>query len=321
MANEAATQHAPFAPSIGAARPATGVSSGALSAFERANPARSRWWWVRTISPIVWACLAVLATFVVCGVLAGVIAPYDPAQNDLRARLQPPAFADGGSTAHLLGTDQLGRDLLSRLIYGARVSLAIGFLGMLLGAAFGALCGLVSGFARGVIDEAFMFLVDAWVALPFLIVALALVAMLGSSLTVLILLAALAGWASYTRVTRGLALAAREQQYVVAARAAGASPVRLLLRHILPNIAAPLMVLASMELTGIILLEASLSFLGFGVQPPTPAWGYMVSEGRQYLHTAWWVGVFPGVAIMLVTIAVSLTGDWLRDVLDPTLRS
>jgi peptide/nickel transport system permease protein len=276
---------------------------------------------VRTISPLVWGCLGIIVVFVVCGVFAGVIAPHDPAANDLRARLQPPAFSNGGSMDHLLGTDQLGRDLLSRLIFGARVSLAIGVLGMLLGVTIGALCGLVSGFARGIVDEAFMFLVDAWVALPFLIVALTLVALLGSSLTVLILLAALAGWASYTRVTRGLALAAREQQYVVAARSAGAGPIRLLLRHILPNIAAPLIVLATMELTGIILLEASLSFLGFGVQPPTPAWGYMVSEGRQYLHTAWWVGVFPGVAIMLVTIAVSLTGDWLRDVLDPTLRS
>jgi len=321
MANEAATRRAPFAPAIGQTQPASSVSSDALSAFERARPTRSRWWLVRTISPLVWVCLAILAVFIVCGVFANLVAPHDPAQNDLRARLQPPAFANGGSTEHLLGTDQLGRDLLSRLIYGARVSLAIGFLGMLFGAAFGALCGLVSGFARGVVDEAFMFLVDAWVALPFLIIALSVVAMLGSSLTVLILLAALAGWASYTRVTRGLALAAREQQYVVAARAAGARPARLLLRHILPNIGAPLIVLATFELTGIILLEASLSFLGFGVQPPTPAWGYMVSEGRQYLHTAWWVGVFPGVAIMLVTVAVSLAGDWLRDVLDPTLRS
>jgi peptide/nickel transport system permease protein len=321
MANDAATQRATFAPAVRPARPAQPISSGALSAFERTKPARSRWWWVRTISPLVWVCLTSLMVFVVCGLFAGVIAPYDPAHNDLRARLQPPAFSGGGSTDHLLGTDPLGRDLLSRLIYGARVSLAIGFLGMLFGAAFGALCGLVSGFARGVVDEAVMFLVDAWVALPFLIIALSLVAILGSSLTVLIVLAALAGWASYTRVTRGLAMAARRQQYVVAARAAGAGPVRLLLRHILPNIAAPLIVLATLELTGIILLEASLSFLGFGVQPPTPAWGYMVSEGRQYLHTAWWVGVFPGVAIMLLTVAVSLTGDWLRDVLDPTLRS
>ena len=320
MTHEAVTRHAPFPPRVGSTSAAT-EAGGALSAFERAKPARSCWWWVRTISPIVWACLVMLTLLVICGVFAGLIAPHDPAQNDLRARLQPPAFSEGGSTVHLLGTDQLGRDLLSRLIYGARVSLAIGFLGMLFGAAFGSLCGLVSGFTRGIVDEAFMFLVDAWVALPFLIVALSLVAMLGSSLTVLILLAALAGWASYTRVTRGLALAAREQQYVVAARAAGAGPGRLLLRHILPNIAAPLIVLATMELTGIILLEASLSFLGFGIQPPTPAWGYMVSEGRQYLHTAWWVGVFPGVAIMLLTIAVSLSGDWLRDVLDPILRS
>jgi len=321
MASKATTRSSPTLSGIATTPSQTGVSHDALLAFERGSSAPSRWWWVRTISPLVWVCLAIIAGFIVCGVLADVIAPYDPTQNDLRARLQPPAFADGGSTAHLLGTDQLGRDLLSRLIHGARVSLAIGVLGMLCGAAFGVMCGLVSGFARGVVDEALMFLVDAWVALPFIIIALSVVAMLGSSLSVLILLATLSGWATYTRVSRGLALAAREQQYILAARAVGARPGRLLVRHILPNIIAPLIVLATLELTAIIMLEASLSFLGFGIQPPTPAWGYMVSEGREYLHTAWWVGVFPGVAIMLVTAAVSLAGDWLRDVLDPTLRS
>lgn len=321
MASKATTRSRRPVSSVAPAPSSAGTGGNALSAFERGQPTLSRWWWVRTISPLVWVCLTVVAAFVVCGVLADVIAPYDPTQNDLRARLQPPAFVDGGSTAHLLGTDQLGRDLLSRMIHGARVSLAIGVLGMLCGAAFGVVCGLVSGFVRGAVDEALMFLVDAWVSLPFLIIALSVVAMLGSSLTVLILLATLSGWATYTRVSRGLALAAREQQYILAAQALGASRARLLLRHLLPNIVAPLIVLATLELTAIIMLEASLSFLGFGVQPPTPAWGYMVSEGREYLHTAWWVGVFPGVAIMLVTAAVSLAGDWLRDVLDPTLRS
>lgn len=292
-----------------------------LSQLGHARRNRSRWRWAGTISPLVWFFLVVLAGFVVAAIFADLIAPYNPTQNNLIGRLQPPAFVNGGSHDHLLGTDQLGRDLLSRIIHGTRVSLAIAFLGTLLGAALGALCGLSSGFLRGRVDEAMMLLVDAYVALPFLIIALSIVAMLGSSMRVLTLLAALAGWASYTRVTRGLTLRAREEQYVLAARAIGVGPLRLILRHILPNVLAPLIVLTTFELTGIILLEASLSFLGFGIQPPTPAWGLMVSEGREYLHSAWWVGVFPGFVIMLVAISVSLTGDWLRDVLDPTLRS
>lgn len=292
-----------------------------VSGLGQSQRGRSRWQWVGTISPLVWFFLVVLAGFVIAAIFADVIAPYDPTQNNLIGRLQPPAFATGGSRDHLLGTDQLGRDLLSRLIHGARVSLAIAFLGTLLGAAFGAICGLSAGFLRGRLDEVMMLLVDAFIALPFLIIALFVVAMLGSSMRVLTLLAALAGWASYTRVTRGLTLRAREEQYVLAARAIGVGAPRLILRHVLPNVLAPLIVLTTFELTGIILLEASLSFLGFGIQPPTAAWGLMVSEGREYLHSAWWVGVFPGFVIMLVAIAVSLAGDWLRDVLDPTLRS
>lgn len=292
-----------------------------VSLLGQAHRERSRWGWVKTISPLVWFFIGVLATFVLAAIFADIIAPHDPTDDNLVARLRPPAFADGGSSDYLLGTDQLGRDLLSRIIHGARVSLAIAFLGTLLGAAFGALCGLSSGFLRGRLDEAMMLLVDAFIALPFLIIALSVVAMLGSSMRVLTLLAALAGWASYTRVTRGLTLRAREEQYVLAARSIGVGPLRLILRHVLPNVLAPLIVLTTFELTGIILLEASLSFLGFGIQPPTPAWGLMVSEGREYLHSAWWVGVFPGFVIMLVAVSVSLTGDWLRDVLDPTLRS
>ena len=222
---------------------------------------------------------------------------------------------------HILGTDQLGRDVLSRIIFGARVSLAIATLGTLIGAIIGSGCGLLSGYVRGRVDEFIMLLTDAYIALPFLIIALTIVAIFGTSIKILILLAAFAGWASYTRVMRGLALNTREEQYVLAARAIGARPSRLLIRHILPNVFAPLIVLTTFELTAIILLEASLSFLGFGIQPPTPAWGIMVSEGREYLNTAWWVGVFPGVSIMLVAMAVSLSGDWLRDVLDPRLRS
>lgn len=280
---------------------------------------RRRWAWVGGTSPVIWACLAVLLLFVLGGLFANVLAPHDPTTQDLRARLQPP-IGFGGTRAHLLGTDPLGRDVLSRLIYGARISLAISGAGMLIGLVLGTLCGLVSGFARGWIDDVMMFLVDVKLAVPFLVIMLAGVALLGRSLPILILLAGLSGWASYTRLSRGMALKAREQPYVLAARALGAGNVRLLLRHIVPNIQAPMVVLATLNLTEVIFLESSLSFLGVGVKPPTPSWGSMLSDGRDYLHLAWWVAVFPGAAIVLITMAMSLTGDWLRDVLDPTLR-
>lgn len=289
----------------------------ALSA--RTGSARtSRWLWIRTLSPLHWLLLVILATIVVSAIFAGTIAPHDPKLNDLRARLLPPAWDGGGSTDHLLGTDQLGRDIFSRIIYGARISLAIAVLGTLAGATVGAFCGLVSGFRRGAIDEAVMLVVDALMSLPFIIIALAVIAMLGSSFGVLIFLAALSGFAGYTRIARGLAMQVNNEQYILAAQSIGVSSVRVLLRHALPNMLAPMIVLATMEMASIILLEASLSFLGFGVQPPTPSWGQMVSDGRQYLNDSWWVGVPPGVAIMVVAMCISLLGDWLRDLLDPT---
>jgi peptide/nickel transport system permease protein len=282
---------------------------------------RSRWRWIKTLSPLHWVLLAILATIVISAVFAGWIAPYDPTTNDLRNRLTPPAFQAGGSNAHWLGTDQMGRDVLSRLIYGARVSLAIAVIGTIVGAVLGALCGLISGFKRGTIDDFIMLVVDAYISLPFIIIALAVIAMLGSSFFVITLLAILSGFAGYTRISRGLALQITQEQYIVAARSIGVSPARVLCRHALPNLLAPLIVLATMEMSSIILLEASLSFLGFGIQPPTPAWGLMVSEGREYLNSSWWVGVPPGIAIMTIAICISLLGDWLRDVLDPTTGS
>jgi peptide/nickel transport system permease protein len=253
-------------------------------------------------------------------VFAGWVAPHDPELNNLRLRLTPPVWAKGGSTDHLLGTDQLGRDVLSRVIYGARISLTIAVIGTLAGAAIGVLAGLVSGYRRGAIDDVVMLIVDAYMALPFIVIALAIIAMLGSSILVITVLAAISGFAGYTRISRGLALQVSEEQYVLAARAMGLTFPRILLRHALPNMLAPLIVLATMEMSSIILLEAALSFLGFGIQPPTPAWGLMVAEGRDYLATSWWVGVPPGVAIMMIAMSISLLGDWLRDVLDPTTQ-
>jgi peptide/nickel transport system permease protein len=255
-----------------------GLGNASEPGLAHALASRRRLVWLRRTSPLIWLCWLTLAVFISCGVFADVLAPHDPATQELRARLRPP-LGFGGTSEYPLGTDPLGRDLLSRLIFGARVSLAIGFAGMLAG-----------------------------------------VSLLGRSVPVLVLLAGFSGWGAYTRLARGMTLKTREQQYLLSARALGAGNGRVLLRHVLPNIAAPLVVMATLNLTEVIFLESSLSFLGVGVKPPTASWGSMVSDGRDYLHSAWWVGVLPGLAIMLVTMGISLTGDWLRDVLDPTLR-
>lgn len=274
----------------------------------------------RRLPLLILLCFGIIGFFLICALFADLLALQDPVANHLTERLKPPVGFAGANPAFPLGTDALGRDVLSRLLFGARVSLAIGFVGTLIGVMIGGLSGLLSGYVGGAVDEAMMFLVDTYVALPFLIVALTVIAILGSDLYVLVILAGFSGWAGYTRLTRGQVLAVRQQPYILAARALGVPPARIMLRHILPNIVAPLIVLATFGMTSVILLESSLSFLGLGIQPPTPAWGAMLGDGRGYLHTAWWIGIFPGVAIMLLTMAISLLGDWLRDVLDPTLR-
>ncbi|MFW6076034.1 MAG: ABC transporter permease [Chloroflexota bacterium] len=291
---------------------------GQLAAEGRARPAaRAR---ILRVPPIIIGFFTVLALLIVVALAAPLIATHDPGRQDLLARLQPPAGFEGGSSAHLLGTDHLGRDVFSRLVYGARVSLGIGLVGMLIGMTIGSTLGILAGYVRGILDEAVMFLVDVQLALPFLIIALGAIAIYGTSLTVLILVIGFFGWEYYARITRGMVLSARGAQYVQAAEALGASQMRVMVRHVLPNISAPIIVWATFQLTGIILLETSLSFLGIGVQPPTPSWGSMIGEGRDFLNTAWWIAVVPGVTIVLATMTVSLLGDWLRDVFDPTLR-
>ncbi len=269
---------------------------------------------------LIVACIVILAIIIVAALFAPIITPHDPAYQTLTARLSPPAGFEGALSGHLLGTDHLGRDILSRLVYGARVSLGIGVLGMTIGATAGILLGLLAGFRKGIIDEVIMLLVDAQMALPLVVMALIAIAIFGTGLTVLILIVSLAGWDSHARLTRSMVLSVRERQFVLAAQASGAGRGRIMFRHVLPNITSPLIVLASFQLTAIILLESSLSFLGIGVQPPTPSWGSMIGEGRDFLATAWWIAVFPGIAIVLTTMTISLFGDWLRDVLDPTLQ-
>jgi len=221
---------------------------------------------------------------------------------------------------HLLGTDDFGRDVLSRLIFGSRISLLVGFSSVLVQLGVGGSLGLTAGYYRGRADQIIMRIADIQLAVPFLVLALAVVAVLGPSLWNVILVLGVTGWVSYGRVLRGQVLAVREQQYVEAARALGAPDLRILLTHILPNVTNSVIVIASLEVARMIIAEASLSFLGLGVQPPTPTWGGMVAQGRNFITVAWWIATFPGLAIFLTVLGINLFGDWLRDLLDPTAR-
>jgi peptide/nickel transport system permease protein len=262
--------------------------------------------------------LAWLALMLAVAALADVIRPYPITAIDLGARLQPP-FGFGGSARHLLGTDELGRDVLSRLFVSIRLSLLIAFGATTLGVLLGAFLGLAAAHLRGLAEQAILMLVDVQAALPFIILALSILAFFGNSLPLLTALLGLYGWERHARVARGLALGAGAQGYTVAVRQLGAGPWRLYLLHIVPNIAATLIVSATITFPEIILLESGLSFLGLGVQPPMSSLGNMVGYGRGYLSSAPWIVLAPSLVISLTTLAVSMTGDWLRDRLDPTL--
>jgi peptide/nickel transport system permease protein len=257
---------------------------------------------------------------IVVAVTAPLLAPHDPERGSLRARLRAPTLEGPDGKAYLLGTDQLGRDVLSRMVYGTRVSLAIGFAAVTVGGIVGGLLGLVAGFRGGWLDEIVMTVADAQLAFPFILLAIGIIAVLGPSFPNLIVVVGLSGWVTYARVLRSQVLSIRQRDFVSAMVALGGSVPRVLARHILPNVASTFMVIATLELARAIVLEATLSFLGLGIQPPTPSWGGMIHEGREYLDSAWWISVCPGVWLMLTSLVVSRTGDWLRDVLDPTLR-
>jgi peptide/nickel transport system permease protein len=259
-----------------------------------------------------------LALMVAVALLADAIRPYDTTAIDLAARLRPP-FGFGGGARHLLGTDELGRDVLSRLIVSIRLSLLIAFGATILGVTLGAFLGMTAAHLRGLGEQAILMLVDVQAALPFIILALSVLAFFGTSLALLTALLGLYGWERHARVARGLALGAGAQGYTMAVRQLGAGPWRLYLRHVLPNIAATLIVSATLAFPEVILLESGLSFLGLGVQPPMTSLGNMVGYGRGYLSSAPWIVLAPSLVIALTTLAISMTGDWLRDRLDPTL--
>ena len=263
--------------------------------------------------------LFVLALTVVA-VAAPWLAPQDPTRQSLRGRLAAPTVEGADGRAHPLGTDHLGRDVLSRVIWGARVSLLVGFSAVLVGGLMGATLGTLAGYRGGWTDSAIMTLADAQLAFPFILLAIGIIAVLGPSFPTLIVVIGLSGWMSYARVLRSQVLVLRSREFVDAIHALGGSVGRVIARHILPNVLSSLVVISTLELARSIVLEATLSFLGLGIQPPTPSWGGMVHEGREYLDSAWWISTFPGLVLMLTSLVVSRTGDWLRDLLDPTLR-
>lgn len=264
--------------------------------------------------------LVILGLFVALGLLADWIAPYSPYKTALSDRLLPPFWQDGGQLPHLLGTDRLGRDILSRIIYGARVSLVAGVTAVAFGGVVGTILGLLSGYCGRWIDAIIMRATDAMLSLPIILIALLFAVTLGPSFSNLILVLVLVMWARFARLVRGEVLSWKEREFVALARVAGCSTLRILTRHIFPNVLNPLVVLATLQVGWVIIVESSLSFLGAGIPPPTPSWGAMISDGRSYVTTAWWLSFFPGLALILAVLSINLLGDWLRDFLDPRMR-
>jgi peptide/nickel transport system permease protein len=278
------------------------------------TPRITRW----SIAPV--SAILLIALFLLCALFADIIAPHDPVSTTLRNRFLPPAWIEGGNPSFLLGTDQLGRDILSRLIHGSRTSLLVATFALAVGAGIGLTVGLLSGHFGGMIDSALMRLVDGMLSIPVILLALIFVVTVGPSTRNVILAVGLVLWARIARIIRGEVLALRDSGFVHLARIAGASHARIILRHLLPNVANTAVVMITLQVGYVILVEAALSFLGAGVPPPTPAGGSMIAEGREYVLSAWWVTVWPGVATILIVLAFNFLGDWLRDELDPRLR-
>jgi peptide/nickel transport system permease protein len=304
------------------ALPATAADDDAGTGTHWRHTARRAW---RSLLRARWPLLALAILLVVTGaaILGPSLAPRDPNRQNIMTRLQAPLTPDRrGEVQHLLGTDALGRDVFSRLIHGARVSITVGFAAVLIGGVLGTLLGLVAGYHGGRIDSVIMRLADVQLAFPFVLLAIMFLVVLGPGLTNLILILGISQWVTYARIARAQTIGQREKEYVEAARALGARPATILFGTILPNILAPLTVIASFNVASVILAEAALSFLGLGVPPTVPTWGGMLAESReQLLAGRWWLAVFPGVAIMLTVLSFNILGDWLRDFLDPRLKT
>lgn len=275
---------------------------------------------IRRLPLGLWLAMVPLAAAVVCAVFAPQLAPHDPLTGDLSARLRPPTWMEAGSRAHPLGTDQLGRDILSRVIYGARVSLLVGLVSSLIGGSVGVALGVVSGYFRGRVDTVIAKLIDIQLAFPFILFAITVIAVLGPSLRNLLVILAVSGWVTYARVVRGQTLSLREHDFIQAARGLGSPAWRIVARHIVPNVLPYALVIMTTEIGRLIVLESTLSFLGLGVPPPTPSWGMALADGKDYLVSGWWLATFPGLAIMLLVLCMNIMGDGARDLLEPRLR-
>jgi peptide/nickel transport system permease protein len=261
---------------------------------------------------------AVAVLLVLCAVLAPQLAPHDPGLNSLPARLLPPAWMADGSAEHLFGTDVLGRDILSRLLYGARVSLMVSILSVLLAGAIGSAIGIAAGFAGGLVDTILMRIVDLAISMPMILIALLVGVLVGPSLLNIVVIISLVLWSQFARMARNDTLRVRKLPYVDLARTAGYSNLRIAIEHVLPNIAGPLIVLATLQVGTVIIMESALSFLGVGIPPPAPAWGSMIADGRSYVLSAWWISMFPGLAIMLTVLAINVLGDRLTGAIGAT---
>jgi peptide/nickel transport system permease protein len=264
--------------------------------------------------------LVVVAAVLLTAVAAPLASPFDAIEQDIGERLKPPGWRDDAGRLHVLGTDHLGRDLLSRVIFGARPALMVGAAAVAISGILGMLVGLLSGYFGGLVDDVFMRLADIQLAFPFILLAIAVIGVVGPSLTTIIVVIGVSSWVIYARIVRSAVLSLREREFVQAALALGSRDGRVLWRHILPNALTPWLVVATLDMARVIVIESSLSFLGLGVQPPTPTWGGMLADGRVYISTAWWLATFPGLAILLTVLGINLFGDGLRDTLDPRLR-
>lgn len=305
---------------------ASSTPSAGAAARGRGRPGRS----LRMVRSLLRSPVGVVGFLLVLAALLGALlapwlAPLDPSAFHFRNRLEPPFWVDGGDPRFLLGTDQLGRDLLSRLLYGSQISLVVGFLGVIVSLIIGVALGLIAGYYGGWIDDVLSRVIDTFLAIPFILLAMAVIAVLGTqggnSIIILIVVLGATGWVTFARVVRGEVMGVKALEYVEAARALGQNHFWIVVRHVLPNVAASIIVLSTLNVASVIIAESSLSFLGLGVQPPIVTWGLMLSDGRDHLATSWWLSTFPGLAITFTTLGMIMLGDWLRDVLDPRMQT
>ncbi len=288
-----------------------------------APPARREWvLFVRRLARrrVALFGLIVVVAVVLIALAAPLLTPFDPVEQDIAGRLKEPGARDAAGRAHPLGTDHLGRDILARIIFGARPALLVGFAAVMISGLIGLVAGLVSGYFGGKVDDVLMRLADIQLAFPFILLAIAVIGVLGPSLQTIIIVIGVSSWVVYARIVRGAVLTLREREFVQAAQALGGGDGRVVFRHILPNALTPWLVVATLDMARVIVIESALSFLGLGVQPPTPTWGGMLADGRVYISTAWWLATFPGLAILVTVLGINLFGDGLRDTLDPRLK-